>query len=279
MLTYPNCKINIGLRVMDKRKDGYHNLESVMVPVPLYDALEIIENKNTTRTKVSFGSSGLDIPGELNNNLCFKAYTILDKVLDIPPIKMQLHKVIPMGAGLGGGSSDGAFALTLLNELFSLKLNNTQLKKYALQLGSDCPFFMNNTPAFVSGRGEKMKKINLDLNGLHLIIIYPGIHISTAEAFKSILPNSNDYPLVELPNLKMNSWKKKIENDFEAYAFAKYPLLEKIKEDLYKKGALYASMSGSGSALFGLFEEKIRIPKGWEKFFVFQGSGVISNMS
>ncbi len=270
MIVYPNCKINIGLKVLNKRKDGFHNLESVFLPVNWCDALEIIENKKPSTSKVIFTSTGLPIKGDNQNNLCVKAYHLLDEEFNLPPIKMHLHKIIPMGAGLGGGSSDGAFTLKLLNELFSLKLTTAQLKSRAAKLGSDCPFFIKNKPAFVSGRGEKIKEIGLNLEGKQIVIVHPQLHIGTAEAFQNITRRPYKFELNNLPDWKIKTWQKKVENDFEGYAFRSYPVLEKIKKSMYEKGAIYASMSGSGSAIYGIFEDKIKIPAGWKKYSVFQ---------
>ncbi len=272
MIVYPNCKINLGLKVLNQRDDGFHNIESVIVPVPLYDALEIMENKKQVKAVIDFSISGASVEGELNTNLCVKAYTLLDQDFKLPPVNMHLHKIIPMGAGLGGGSSDGAFTLVLLNQIFGLGIKPLHLKKYALKLGSDCPFFIENAPSMVGGRGEKIKKIAPELEGLHIVIIYPGIHISTALAYKNLQKTVYKDPLQELPDWNIKIWQKKLKNDFEPYAFAKYPLLKKLKEALYSKGAVYASMSGSGSAIYGLFDAKIKIPKAWEKYFTFQTS-------
>jgi len=270
MIVYPNCKINIGLKVLNKRKDGFHNLESVFLPVAWHDALEIIENKTKKAPKVTLSTSGLTIAGSETSNLCVKAYQLINKDYELPPIKLHLHKTIPMGAGLGGGSSDGTFTLKLLNQIFDLKLTSTQLSKYAVQLGSDCPFFLKNTPCFASGRGEKLKKIALKLTGTHIVIVYPNIHINTTAAFNNIIRTDYTFQLSNLSDLNMHDWRNNINNDFEGYAFEQFPKLQKIKEQFYQNGAIYASMSGSGSAIFGLFDSKIKIPKGWNQYAIFQ---------
>ncbi len=270
MIVYPNAKINIGLKVLEKRKDGYHNLESHFIPLPWYDALEIIENKKPVKKKVQFTTTGLPIAGDPNTNLCLKAYRLLDLDFDLPPIKMHLHKEIPMGAGLGGGSSDGAFALKLLNDLFELNLNATALKKYAAQLGSDCPFFIQNKNSFVTGRGEKITNSLLDVSGMHIVVIYPSLHISTGEAYQNIQRTPIRHELKSLPTWTKKTWSKRIENDFEGYALERYPMLSSIKESLYQKGAIYAGMSGSGSAMFGLFETAPKLLPSWKKHIVFQ---------
>lgn len=260
MVVFPNCKINLGLRIIRKRNDGYHDLETMFYPVPLTDALEVIR-ASTADTDISFQSSGLHISGDTANNLCVKAYQLLKK--DFPqlgPVQMHLHKVIPMGAGLGGGSSDGAFALQLINDLFHLQISKEQLIGYALQLGSDCPFFILNQPCFASGRGEKMEPVALDLSGYHFIIVNPGIHVNTAWAFSQLQLNEPNQ--LELPDLRtiiqqpVSSWKETLINDFEAPVCKAHPEIAAVKQQLYDAGAVYASMTGSGSTVFGLFTEK-----------------------
>ena len=260
MVVFPNCKINLGLRIIRKRNDGYHDLETIFYPIPMNDALEVIRTP-ATDTNVSFQSSGLTISGDTSNNLCVKAYQLLKK--DFPqlgPVQMHLHKVIPMGAGLGGGSSDGAFALQLINDLFHLQLSKEQLIGYALQLGSDCPFFILNQPCFARGRGEKMEPVTLDLSGYHFAIVNPGIHINTGWAFSQL---QLDKPKqLELPDLRtiiqqpVPGWKETLINDFEAPVCKAHPEIASVKQQLYDAGAVYASMTGSGSTVFGLFTEK-----------------------
>ena len=247
MIVYPNAKINIGLNVLEKRADSYHELSSVFYPVnDLCDILEIIP-----AAEFSFSSSGITIPGE--GNICTKAFEILKAKFGIGNVKIHLHKVIPIGAGLGGGSADGAFTLKALNELFELKLSNAQLGKYALQLGADCPFFIDNAPKYITGIGGKMAAIDLDLSAYELRFIFPKLHISTTEAYAGITPEIAETNLLDLINLPIKDWKVKVKNDFEVAAFAKYPVLAKIKEQLYADGAIYASMTGSGSVIYGVF--------------------------
>jgi len=247
MIVYPNAKINIGLNVLEKRSDGYHELSSVFYPVKeLYDILEIIPS-----TDFSFSSSGISIPGE--NNICTNAFDLLKADFGIGNVKIHLHKQIPVGAGLGGGSADGAFTLTALNELFDLKLSNSQLEKYALQLGADCPFFIDNTSKLVEGIGEKMINIDLDLSQFEIKLINPEIHISTKEAYTGVAPQNPELSVEEIIKIPIKEWKGKLKNDFEISAFEKYPQLAKMKEKLYADGAIYASMTGSGSVIFGFF--------------------------
>jgi 4-diphosphocytidyl-2-C-methyl-D-erythritol kinase len=258
MVIFPNCKINLGLHIIRKRTDGFHNLETVFYPLQLKDALEIIRADQTIGSipEISFTASGLPIEGESSNNLCIKAYHLLKK--DFPGLlkfKMHLHKVIPMGAGLGGGSADGAFALQLFNQLGNLGLSQEQLLDYALQLGSDCPFFINNKPCFATSRGEQMKELDLNLSGYRFVIVNPGIHISTAWAFAHIHPATPERQLTDIVTLPVTEWKNLLSNDFEAPVLQAYPELQQIKDQFYQTGALYASMSGSGSTFYGIYEK------------------------
>ena len=249
MIVYPNTKINIGLNVLEKRVDGYHELSSVFYPVKdLCDILEILPS-----TEFSFSSSGIEIPGE--GNICIKAFEMLKQDFDIDNAKVHLHKQIPIGAGLGGGSADGAFMLKAMNTLFNLKLSTAQLEKYALQLGADCPFFIENTTKYASGIGEKMIGIDLDLLNYEIRFIFPELHISTAEAYCDITPKTPAANLLNLINQPIEKWKGKVKNDFEVSVVVKYPALAKMKEKLYEDGAIYASMTGSGSVIYGVFEK------------------------
>ena len=247
MIVYPNAKINIGLNVLEKRADGYHELSSVFYPVKdLYDILEILPS-----TEFYFSSSGIEIPGE--RNICTKAFEMLKQDFKISNVNIHLHKQIPIGAGLGGGSADGAFMLKAMNLLFDLKLSASQLEKYALQLGADCPFFIENIPKYVQGIGEKMSSVDLDFSTYELKFIFSELHISTAEAYGGITPKKPVANLLDLINQPIENWKTKVKNDFEVVAFNKHPQLEKMKRELYTDGAIYASMSGSGSGLYGVF--------------------------
>jgi 4-diphosphocytidyl-2-C-methyl-D-erythritol kinase len=256
LLSFPNCKINLGLNIIAKRADGFHDLETVFYPIAVKDVLEVVQQQHET-TDVEFTSSGLPIEGDTGNNLCVKAYHLLKKdFADLPPVKMQLHKAIPMGAGLGGGSADGAFTLKLLNQKFQLNLSTDQLVSYALQLGSDCPFFIINQPCFAEGRGEKLQPIGLDLSAYQFLIINPGIHVNTGWAFSQIVPKQ---PVTSIKNIitqSIQTWKTRLVNDFEAPVFEIHPEIKTIKENLYAQGAVYAAMTGSGSTVFGIFEKQ-----------------------
>lgn len=252
MITFPNAKINLGLNIVSKREDGYHNIESCFYPIPWHDSLEVIE-----AASFSFHSYGLDIPGDSNSNLCVKAYELIRADHKIPPVAIHLLKNIPMGAGLGGGSADGAFVLKMLNELFELKLSDAQLEAYALQLGSDCPFFIKNQPAIAKGRGEMLEPIALDLSGYHLAIHNPGIHISTKEAYAGVSPKKAEKSISNLLQTSVNEWKDFLINDFEASIFPNHKAIAQLKQEMYASGSTYASMTGSGSTVYGLFENHL----------------------
>lgn len=258
MIVFPNCKINLGLNILGKRNDGYHDLETIFYPVPLTDALEIIENKQPGKNPVlPFTSSGLPIAGKPASNLCVKAYRLLKKDFPgLPAVLIHLHKIIPSGAGLGGGSADGAFALKMLNEMFELGLSTEQLIKYALQLGSDCPFFIINKPCFATGRGEVLEEISLDLSAYKMVIVNPGIHIDTGRAFLHLTPALPKRSVKEIIAGPIESWKDDLKNDFEKPVFPQHREIADIKDSLYLKGAIYASMSGSGSTVFGFFPKE-----------------------
>ncbi|MEP6467276.1 MAG: 4-(cytidine 5'-diphospho)-2-C-methyl-D-erythritol kinase [Parafilimonas sp.] len=254
MIVFPNCKINLGLHVLGKRTDGYHNLETIFYPLPFFDVLEVIQAKNNLLPYELF-LSGNKIEGEHDSNLCVKAYHLLKKYFpQLPSVKIYLHKVIPSGAGLGGGSANGAFMLMLMNKKFNLNLSQQQLLQYALSLGSDCPFFIINTPCFAQQRGEDLQQVQLNLSAYKIVLINPGIHVNTGWAFTQL-------QFINTKNLKaeilkpVEEWKDVISNDFELPVFKKYPEIKNIKDELYTCGALYASMSGSGSTVFGIFQK------------------------
>lgn len=257
MLSFPNAKINLGLNVVSKRPDNYHNIESCFYPIPWCDILEIIPDR-----KLTFTSSGLNIPGHPADNLCLKAYHLLKESHHIPAVHIHLHKVIPMGAGLGGGSSDAAFTLKLLNELFHLALSPTELEKLATRLGSDCAFFIRNQPMIVTGTGTDLKPTGFSLSGKFIALSYPDIHISTAEAYSQITPHSPSHSIEELLALPANEWPGKLKNDFEIAVCAQHPRISQLKAELYQQGAVYAAMTGSGSTVYGLFDKKPALEAG-----------------
>ncbi|MEM9896384.1 MAG: 4-(cytidine 5'-diphospho)-2-C-methyl-D-erythritol kinase [Bacteroidota bacterium] len=261
MITFPNAKINLGLNILSKREDGYHNIESCFYPIPWYDSLEVIE-----AASFAFRSYGLNIPGDSSTNLCVKAYELLKQNHDIPPVEIHLLKNIPMGAGLGGGSANGAFTLKMLNSLFGLQISDLELEAYALQLGSDCPFFIKNKSAIAKGRGEILDLIKLDLSGYYLAIHNPGIHISTKEAYAGVSPKKIDKSVPELIKAPIDQWTEFLKNDFEASIFPNHPKIMQLKQEMYDNGALYASMTGSGSTVFGIFQEEPLVK--WKSFLL-----------
>lgn len=254
MIAFPNAKINIGLYVVEKRSDGYHNLVSCFVPIAWQEVLEILP-----ASEFALSVSGLEMNSHTEDNLCYKAYKLLAGKYSLPPVHIFLHKVIPMGAGLGGGSADAAFTLKILNELFALQLTTQELCGYASQLGSDCAFFIENTPKFCYEKGDKMLPITFpQLKNKYVVLVYPNFGIATQEAYAGIKPKPIDFDLQQrLEQTPLESWKDWLHNDFETHLFCKYPLLAELKQKLYELGAMYAAMSGSGSTIFGIFEKPI----------------------
>lgn len=254
MQFYPNAKINIGLDITEKRPDGYHTIETVFYPIGLCDILEV-EQSNTC-ADYSFSSAGIEIDGNPDNNLIIRAYKLLKSAYEIPPIDITLVKQIPFGAGLGGGSSDAAFMLKAMNELFGLNIDNAELERIAGYIGADCPFFIQNKPVYATGIGNEFSEINLSLKDYFLVLVKPDIHVSTPEAYAMVVPQKPAVSLKESIKLPVEQWKNVIKNDFEVSVFAKYPAIAEIKQKLYEAGALYASMSGSGSSVYGIFKSE-----------------------
>ena len=259
MIIFPNAKINLGLNITEKRPDGYHNLETIFYPVPLEDALEITV-LNSSENKFSLHQSGLEIAGNPETNLVVKAYRLLDEKFDLPPVDIYLYKNIPSGAGLGGGSSDAAFMLKLLNDKFKLKLSDKILEEYAATLGADCAFFIKNTPTFAEGIGNLFSPVTLSLKGYQLVLVKPDIFVSTREAFAQIHPHKPEHSLREIITVPIEQWKDYMINDFEESVFPQHPAIREIKEELYNEGAIYAAMSGSGSSVFGIFHPDTTLP-------------------
>ena len=253
MIAFPNCKINLGLNILRKKEDGYHDLETFFFPIPIHDALEILPSEDS---KTHMISSGIDT-GKVENNICLKAYHLLEKDYpQLPEVNIHLHKAIPLGSGMGGGSADGAFTLQLLNKKFNLNISQQRISSYALELGSDCPFFIINKPALASERGETLTPLDFSLNNYKIVIINPGIHVSTTEAFKNIIPAMPSKSIKEIIQQPISTWKNDLVNDFEKPIFIKHPEIKEIKDSLYSEGAVYASMSGSGSSVFGIFDKE-----------------------
>ena len=250
MVIFPNAKINIGLNVTGRRADGYHNLETVFYPVKINDVLEIVE-----ADKLSFESSGLEIPGRIEDNLCLKAYHLLQKEHELPPIKIHLHKHIPIGAGLGGGSSDAVYFIKLLNQNFDLRLSTERMQRYARMLGADCAFFVENKPTFAFEKGDEFESVKLDLSKYKIVLVMPPAQVSTSEAYRGVKPVDVKTSLIELIDMPVGEWKKHIKNDFEESVFRNHVIIRGVKAALYEAGALFASMSGSGASVFGIFDK------------------------
>lgn len=254
MISFANAKINLGLSITEKRPDGYHNIETIFYPIKLYDVIEFND-----ADEFSFETFGIYIPND-GDNLCIKAYNLLKRdFAQIKPVSIKLVKNIPVGAGLGGGSSDAAFVLKVLNDLNKLGLSNEQLQNYASKLGADCAFFVENNPLFAEGIGTEFSEVEVDLSDYYIVVIKPDIHISTAEAYSSITPQTPQVDLKRAIQLPIQEWKYHIINDFELGIFEKYPLIQEIKRKFYEKGAFFAAMSGSGSSVFGIFEEEVKL--------------------
>jgi 4-diphosphocytidyl-2-C-methyl-D-erythritol kinase len=266
MLVFPNAKINIGLHITEKRPDGFHNISSLFYPTGWTDALEI-----TPSDTFRFSADGIVIPGNGSENLCTKAYNMLAADHTLPPVHIHLLKSIPIGAGLGGGSADAAFTISTLNRLFNLHISEEKQIGYARRLGSDCAFFILNRPMFCFGKGDEFEPTDLTLAGKWLVMVNPGIHISTVEAYAGVKPAIPDTDLRILIRQPLASWRDTVKNDFEEGIFLKYPELQEIKENLYQNGALYAAMSGSGSTLYGIFEEETHLSGCFERYNVWKG--------
>ncbi len=274
MICFSNIKINLGLQVINRRTDGFHTIESVFYPVKFCDILELVADENLPQGTFHFTTTGLAIDAPLENNLVYKAYTLLNADFALPAVKVHLHKIIPMGAGLGGGSSNAAFMITLLNQKFTLGLSVAQMKHYAAQLGSDCAFFIENEPAYLLGKGHELEPYGLSLNGYYIVLLYANVHSNTALAYKNVKRRevlSPEQSLKVLLQEPLSNWKRLIENDFEESVFKAFPVLNTIKEQLYANGALYASMSGSGSAMFGLFKQKPQLDEKLRPLVCYEG--------
>jgi 4-diphosphocytidyl-2-C-methyl-D-erythritol kinase len=260
MITFPNAKINLGLSIVEKRSDGYHNLETVFYPIPLEDALEVTISGSDNDNKTILHQSGITIYGNTEDNLVMKAYRLLESEgYKMKPVEINLHKNIPSGAGLGGGSADAAFMITLLNKVFSLGMNEDTMEMYAARLGADCAFFVRNRPTFAEGIGEIFSPVNLSLAGYKLAVVKPDIFVSTREAFSLVSPQRPELSPHDIVTRPIDEWRNLLVNDFEKSVFALHPEIAAIKNRLYDFGALYAAMSGSGSSVFALFAPDIEI--------------------
>ncbi|WP_029905925.1 4-(cytidine 5'-diphospho)-2-C-methyl-D-erythritol kinase [Prevotella sp. 10(H)] len=270
MICFPNAKINLGLNIISKRPDGYHNLETIFYPIDIKDALEIVIKEGLE--KDVFIEAGIKIDSASEDNLVMKALRLMRTKYDFPFLEVHLLKKIPFGAGLGGGSADASFMLKLINDSFQLGTSDEELAALAVQLGADCPFFIYNKPVFAEGVGEKFQNIELSLKGYHIILVKPDIHVPTKDAFAEIKPQQPGLSLKEIIKRPVTEWRELMINDFEKSVFAKYPEIKNIKDKLYHRGALYASMTGSGSSVFGIFEKNVdNIDFSDSGYFVWKG--------
>ena len=270
MIFFSPAKINIGLQIIERRPDGFHNLQSVMLPTGLCDILEINTLQREDR-KIHFSQSGLRFPFDLEDNLCLKAVDLFAGEAKLPPLEMHLHKQIPVGAGLGGGSSNASTTLLGLNSLIANPLSEKRLTELAEMLGSDCPFFLHQEAKLMEGRGEILTPVQLKLKGFYLVLLFPDIHVSTAEAYEGVVPSCPDQFLKELIHKPLSDWKDVIKNDFELSVFAKHPRLRDLKQHLYANGAVYASMSGSGSSLYGIYNKHPSLPAELKNLLIWEG--------
>lgn len=266
MICFPNAKINLGLNVVNKRPDGYHNIETIFYPIPVKDALEIVSAE-----KLSFTQTGIRVDAPMEKNLVIKALNLLKTQYEIPPIEIHLLKAIPFGAGLGGGSADAAFMLKLLNDFCQLNIQADELERIATSIGADCPFFIRNTPVFASGIGNQFEPVDLSLKGYHFCLIKPDVAVSTPEAYSLVSPKAPEISLKEIIRKPVTEWRNLMINDFEKSVFTKHPVIGQIKESLYQAGAIYASMSGSGSSVFGLFKKPTHLKEQFSDCFVWEG--------
>ncbi|SEF54197.1 4-(cytidine 5'-diphospho)-2-C-methyl-D-erythritol kinase [Parabacteroides chinchillae] len=267
MICFPNAKINLGLNIVSKRPDGYHNIETVFYPVPVKDALEIVIAKT-----FSFHQTGIPVDAPVEKNLVVKALNILKGKYEIPPLEVHLLKAIPFGAGLGGGSADAAFMLKLINDFCKLNIQDDELERIASHIGADCPFFIRNTPVFANGTGNQFEHVSLSLKGYYLCLVKPEVAVSTPEAYSLVTPAEPDISLKEIIKQPVSEWRNSMKNDFEGSVFPKYPAIEKIKQTLYARGAVYASMSGSGSSVFGLFESPTDLKEYFKDCYIWEGA-------
>ncbi len=257
MYVLPNAKINIGLNIVSKRPNGYHNLQTVFYPIPITDAIEIRQIEKPVEP-YEFETSGIFVPGIAKENLVVKVFLALQKEFDLPPISINLAKHIPVGAGLGGGSSDCAFMMKMLNDFFSLDFSIEEMQSRLSAFGADCSFFVRNKPVFAEGVGDEFSPIGITLKGYFIVLIKPNIHISTQQAYSVVTPSMPAANLKDiLTTEQVSQWRSRVNNDFEKFLFPLYPELVTIKNTLYDMGAIYASMSGSGSAIYGIFDRPV----------------------
>jgi 4-diphosphocytidyl-2-C-methyl-D-erythritol kinase len=271
MISFPKAKINLGLRVIGKRDDGFHNIETIFYPIALSDALEFVVQKGKTKDD-ELATTGIDIRTKPEKNLVMKAVIRMRSRYPVPPLKIHLHKAIPAGAGLGGGSSDAACMIKSINKCFRFGIPDEEMNEIAMELGSDCPFFMNPVPSAGTGRGEILKPVDPVLEGYHIVLLNPGINISTKEAYHNCTPSRRDKKLEDLIKGPVSGWKKKVINDFEDFVFKVYPRVGELKKALYKSGAVYSSMTGSGSTVYGIYNDKPAVRGKLKDYLIYEGS-------
>ncbi len=266
MIAFAPAKINLGLRIIGKRPDGFHQIETGMMAVPFFDIIEIIKSD-----EFQFMQSGIDVGGDSKDNLCTRAYDLLQNQYGIPNVLIHLRKQIPIGAGLGGGSSDAVTVVKMLVDLFQLKLSENEMEEISAELGSDCAFFVRGGLQLATGRGELLTKLNVTSIPKYLVLMNPGIHISTKEAYSNVTYSNHLMPLEEVLSMPSESWENYLKNDFEEHIFNKHPQIKALKTELYEAGAIYASMSGSGSSVFGLFNESVVLSNELKSHIVYAG--------
>lgn len=267
MIVFPNAKLNIGLNVTNKREDGFHDIETIFYPIPLTDVLEVVENKNLSNGEYTYKSIGIEVDCAIEDNIIIKAYKLIHSRYEIPGVDIHFKKTIPYGGGLGGGSSDGAFMLKLLNELFSLDISIKELESMALELGSDCPFFINNQPVYATGRGEIFENISFNINDKFMVLVKPQLSVPTALAYKGIQPKESTFDLRLINEINIKDWKDKVCNDFEKTVFKEYKQISEIKNKLYNLGAEYTSMTGSGATVFAIFNNPVDLKDKFDNCF------------
>ena len=266
MISFPKTKINLGLRVVNRRADGYHNIESLFYPIDIHDVLEMIPSPDGN---FLYSGSGLEVPCNPEDNLVVKAYRVMQRLYQLPEVHIHLHKIIPMGSGTGGGSSDGAYVILMANKLFQLGLKYSEMKDISTQIGSDCPFFIDPRPMIVTGRGELLEPVCFSLAQYNILLVFPGINIDTKKAYQGVSPQKPNESITDIVCQPVENWKDLLINDFELNVFQKFPVLAELKQQLYDAGALYASMTGSGSAIYGIFKEDVDEVKFSKQYYTY----------
>ncbi len=270
MVVFPAAKINLGLYVTGRREDGYHNIETLFYPIGFSDILEVVPASGRAEGNIDLILSGIPVEGSPDTNLVVRAYRLLNEKVGLPSVQAYLHKCIPTGSGLGGGSADGASMLKVLTRLFGLEIPAAEIFSLALELGSDCPLLLDPQPAFALGRGELLEAASISLNGYYLLLFHPGTGISTGEAYKHVQIGNPAVSVKQSEEIPIPGWREAVKNVFEPFAFEQQPLIKEIRNRLYECGAVYASMTGSGSAVYGLFDHETEIPADLMAWFIWK---------